>query len=81
MKLKIDIITYDINQILRENPILFLNQIQTKRIMKIDKDNVIVGGSADITAIEEDCIEVGMKELIAKPVTFKKFKAVCEQYL
>ena len=53
----------------------------TRKIMKIDNKNVIVGISADITATAETCIDAGMKELIVKPVNYKVFKTMCEQYL
>lgn len=53
----------------------------TKGIMKIDSDNVIIGITADAIRDVNECIKIGMKDIIIKPVTFKDFKITCEKYI
>lgn len=53
----------------------------TKGIMKIDSGNVIVGITADAIRDVNECIKIGMKDIIIKPVTFKDFKITCDKYM
>ena len=53
----------------------------TKSIMKIDSSNIILGVTADSIRDVNECIKIGMKDIIIKPVSFKDFKNTCEKYL